>query len=84
MGETKNLYRVLLCKSERQKPFDRPTSKWENDIKMSANEEGLGRGLDSSSSREETRQNSCEYDNRSSGFPLIISTIILPLQLDPH
>lgn len=42
---TKNPYRVLLCKSEGQRLFDRPTSKWENDIKMDANEEGWGRGL---------------------------------------
>ena len=63
MRKTKNSYRVFLCKSEGHRLFDRPTSKWENDIKMDANEEGWGRGLDSYSSREETRQNSCEYDN---------------------
>jgi len=39
MRETKNLYMVLLCKSEGQRLFDRPTSKWEDYIKMDANEE---------------------------------------------
>jgi hypothetical protein len=84
MWETKNVYRVLLYKCERQIPLDKPTSKWENDIKIDANEDEWGRGMDSSGSREKTQQNSCECDNRSSGFPYIIFTIICPLQLDPH
>jgi len=48
MLEAKNLYRVLLYKSERQIPLDRSTSKWENNIKMNVYEDGWGRGLDSS------------------------------------
>jgi len=67
MRETNNVYRDLLCKYEGQRKFDRPTSELENDIKMDANEEGWGPELDSSSSRDETRQNSCEYYNRFSG-----------------
>jgi len=42
MRETKSLYWDLLCKYEGQRKFDSPTSKFENDIKMDANEEGMG------------------------------------------
>jgi hypothetical protein len=46
MGERRGAYRVLMGKSERKRPLGRPTSRWEDNIKMDPQEVGWGYGLD--------------------------------------
>ena len=45
MGESGGVYRVLLGKSEGQRPFGRPRRRWEDNIKMDLQEVGCG-GMD--------------------------------------
>jgi len=40
MGERKGAYRVLMGRSEVQRPFGRPGCRWEDDIKMNLQEVG--------------------------------------------
>jgi len=42
MGERRNLYRVLVVKPERKRPFGRPRCRWEDNIKMDLQEVGCG------------------------------------------
>jgi hypothetical protein len=42
MGEGRNVYRVLLGKTERKRPMERPRSRWEDGIKISLREIGWG------------------------------------------
>jgi hypothetical protein len=42
MGEGKNVYRVLVGKSERKRPLGRPRRIWEDGIKMDLREVGWG------------------------------------------
>jgi hypothetical protein len=42
MGEGRNLYRVLVGKSEGKRPLGRPRRRWEDGIKMDLREIGWG------------------------------------------
>jgi hypothetical protein len=44
MGEDKGVHRVLVGKTEGNRPLGRPTRKWEDNIKMDLQEVGEGRG----------------------------------------
>jgi hypothetical protein len=46
MGEGRNMYRVLVAKSERKRPLERPRRRWEEGIKMDFREIGWGWGVD--------------------------------------
>jgi len=41
-GEKRDVYRVLVGKPERKRPFARPRRRWENNIKMDLQEVGCG------------------------------------------
>ena len=45
MGEIRGVYRVLVGKPERNRPFGRPRLRWEDNIKMELQEVGCG-GMD--------------------------------------
>jgi hypothetical protein len=45
MGDRKGVYRILVGKSERQRPFGRPRRRWEDNIKMDLQEVGC-EGMD--------------------------------------
>ena len=45
MGERRGVYRVLVGKPERKRPFGRPTCRWEDNIKMDLQEVRCG-GMD--------------------------------------
>jgi hypothetical protein len=45
MGKERNLYKVLVGKSEGKKPLGRPRLRWEDGIRMDLREIGLG-GMD--------------------------------------
>jgi len=45
MGESRDVYRVLVGKSEGKRPLGRPRNKWEDNIKMDL-QEGVCRGMD--------------------------------------
>jgi hypothetical protein len=45
MGEKRNVYRILVGKSERTRPPGRPRCTWEDNIKMDLREIGWG-GMD--------------------------------------
>jgi hypothetical protein len=42
MGEGRNVYRVLVGKPERKRPFERPRHRWEDGIKMDLRESDWG------------------------------------------
>ena len=42
MGESRNIYRVLVVKSEGKRPLGRPRRRWEDNIKMDLQEVGCG------------------------------------------
>jgi hypothetical protein len=44
MGEGRNVYRVLVGKSEGKRPLERPRHRWEDGIKMDLREIGCGGG----------------------------------------
>jgi hypothetical protein len=44
MGEDRGVYRVLVRKSERQRPLGRPRCRWEDNIKMKLQKVGGVRG----------------------------------------
>ena len=44
-GDRRGVHRVLVGKSERQKPLGRPRRRWEDNIKMDLQEVGCG-GVD--------------------------------------
>jgi hypothetical protein len=44
-GEGRDVYRVLVGKSEGKRPLRRPSSRWEDNIKMNHQEVGCG-GMD--------------------------------------
>ena len=43
MGERRDVYRVLMGKSEGKTPLGRPKRRWEDNIKMDIQEIGCGR-----------------------------------------
>jgi hypothetical protein len=43
MGETRNVYRILVGKPEGKRPLGRPRSRWVDDIKMYLREIGWDR-----------------------------------------
>jgi len=45
MRERRGVYRILVGKPERKRPFARPRRKWEDNIKMDLQEVGCG-GMD--------------------------------------
>jgi hypothetical protein len=47
MGEGRNVYRVLVGKSEGERSLGRPRRRWEDGIKMDLREIGWGGGVDS-------------------------------------
>jgi hypothetical protein len=50
MGEERKVYKVLVGKPERKRPFANPRHRWEDGIKMDLREIGWGCGLDSTGS----------------------------------
>jgi len=46
MGERRGLYRILAGKPEEKRPLGRPSSRWEDNIKMDQQETGWGKGKD--------------------------------------
>jgi hypothetical protein len=42
MGEERKVYKVLVGKPEGSRPFGRPRSRWEDEIRMDLEETGLG------------------------------------------
>jgi len=42
MGEKRGPYRILVGKPEGKMPFGRPRRRWEDDLAMDLQEEGLG------------------------------------------
>jgi hypothetical protein len=42
MGEERNVYRVLMGKSEEKRPLQRPSRRWEDGIRMALREIGWG------------------------------------------
>jgi hypothetical protein len=38
MGEIRNAYTILVRKSERKRPFGRPSHRWDHNIKMDLKE----------------------------------------------
>ena len=48
MGERKGAYRVLAEKPEGRRPLERPTRKWEDNIKMDLQDVKWRHGLDRS------------------------------------
>jgi hypothetical protein len=44
-GEGTGAYRVLMGKSEGERPLGRPKHRWEDNIKMNLQEVGWGHGL---------------------------------------
>jgi hypothetical protein len=42
MGERRAVYRVLVGKPKRKRPFGSPRRRWEDNIKMDLQEVGLG------------------------------------------
>jgi hypothetical protein len=42
MGEERNVYKVLVGKSEGKRPLGRPRRRWEDEIRMDLREIGLG------------------------------------------
>jgi hypothetical protein len=50
-GNASNAYRILIGKTEGKRPFRRPMTRWEVNIRMNLKENGVGRcGPDSSGS----------------------------------
>ena len=45
MGERRDVYKVLVGKSEGKRPLERPWCRWEDNIKMDLQEVGCG-GMD--------------------------------------
>jgi hypothetical protein len=45
MGEERKVYKVLVGKTERERPLGRPRRRWEDGIRMELREIGLG-GVD--------------------------------------
>jgi hypothetical protein len=53
MGERRVVYRVLVGKSESERPLGRPRCRWEDKIKMELQEMGWGgHGLDMAQERD--------------------------------
>jgi hypothetical protein len=46
MGAGRNVYRVLVGKSEGKRPLERPRHRWEDGIEMDLRELGWGGGVD--------------------------------------
>jgi hypothetical protein len=46
MGERRDVYRVLVGKSEEKRPLGRLKCRWEDNSKMNLQEVGWGHGLD--------------------------------------
>ena len=44
MGEDRGVHRVLVGKPEEKRPLERPSRRWEDNIKMDLQEVGGGRG----------------------------------------
>jgi hypothetical protein len=44
-GDKRNAFRVMMGKSERKRPVERPKDRWEDNIKMKLKEIGWG-GMD--------------------------------------
>jgi hypothetical protein len=45
MGKTRNVYKILIGKTEGNRPLGRPRHKWKDNIKMDLQEVGCG-GID--------------------------------------
>jgi hypothetical protein len=46
MGERRGLYRILAGKPEEKRPLERPSRRWEDNIKMDQQEMGWGKVKD--------------------------------------
>jgi hypothetical protein len=46
MWKKRGVYRILVWKSERKRPLEKPRRRWENNIKMDFYEVGWEQGLD--------------------------------------
>jgi hypothetical protein len=42
MGEERNVYRILMGKPQENRPLERPSRRWEHDIRMDIREIGWG------------------------------------------
>ena len=64
MGESRDVYRVLVRKPEGNRPLGRPRRRWEDNIKMDLQEVGC-EGMDWISLAQDRER--CECSNESSG-----------------
>jgi hypothetical protein len=61
MGEGRNVYRVLMGKTEGERPLERPRRRWEDGIEMDLREIGWGGGgVDSPGSGQGPLEGCCE------------------------
>jgi hypothetical protein len=68
MGERRDVYRVLVGRSEGKRPLGKPRHRWQDDIKMDLQEVGLkGYGLDQAGSGYGQLVGTCECGNEPSG-----------------
>jgi hypothetical protein len=64
MGEPRDIYRILLGKSEVKRPLGRPRRRWEDNFNVGLQE---GNGLDRSSSGQGQVAGTCECSKELSG-----------------
>ena len=63
MGKRRGVYTVLVGKPEGKRPLERPSRRWEDNIKMDLREVGWGHGLDRSDSGKGQMAGFCECIN---------------------
>ena len=66
-GKRRDAYRVLVGKPYGRRPLERPSCRWEGNIKMIHREVLWGHGLDRSGSEQGQVAGCYEYGNESSG-----------------
>jgi hypothetical protein len=68
VGEERKMYKVLVGKTEGNRPRERPRRRWEYGIRMDLREIGLGVcGLDSTGSGQGPVEGCCECGDEPSG-----------------
>jgi hypothetical protein len=66
-GEKRNAYRILVKKSEENRPLERPRRRWVDNIKMDLRKKGWVNGLDRSGLGLGPVEGSCEHGNEPLG-----------------